>query len=406
MAGQTLRLNRRHILHLSHTDIRYDSRILKELRALENLDGYERVAIGVEHDEGASANAKALRAKIITIRLFTKALSWLPRIPRYILNMFELTLMFFMRGLLLKPSVIHCHDTLVLPAGVLVKLVSGCKVVYDAHELESNKNGQSSALSKATLFIERLCWRRVDLLVSVSDSILDWYQVHLGPKESILVLNSPEIDGLANSHSKNSNIPRYFHKLYDIPNNKLVFVYLGILGAGRGIEIALEAFASTSLEAHLVLIGYGDLSSQIQSFSDKHKNIHLHKPVPHDQVVALVSDADVGLCLVENVSLSDYYCLPNKLFEYCFAGLYILGSDFPEIRKVVDEYSLGTCCALEPDKVREAIQFLINHRPPRTKTDFSALGWDVQAERLVHGYRKLLEIQTTKQADKSDSPSH
>ena len=33
----------------------------------------------------------------------------------------------------------------------------------------------------------------------------------------------------------------------------------------------------------------------------------------------LIKEADVGLCLVENVSLSDYYCLPNKLFEYAFA---------------------------------------------------------------------------------------
>lgn len=379
------------LLHISHTDIRYDSRILKELHALEKLDDYERVAIGVELDEGASANTRPLRAKIVTVRLFTKMFSRLPRALRYAFNMLELTLKCFVRGTKLKPAVVHCHDTLVLPAGVLIKLATGCKLVYDAHELESNKNGQSRALSKATLFIEKLCWRWVDLLVSVSDSILAWYRDHLGPKESILVLNSPEIDGRTDARSEAGGSGRYFHELYDIPKDKLVFVYLGILGAGRGIEIALEAFASSSLDAHLVLVGYGDLSSQIQSYCDRHQNIHLHKPVPHDQVVALVAGADVGLCLVENVSLSDYYCLPNKLFEYCFAGLHILGSDFPEIRKVVDEYSLGTCCALEPNKVREAIQSLIDHRPTRTKADFSALSWDVQAERLVRGYRTLLD---------------
>jgi glycosyltransferase involved in cell wall biosynthesis len=270
-------------------------------------------------------------------------------------------------------------------------MLTGCKLVYDAHELESSKNGQTRAFSKGILFVERFCWRWVDLLVSVSDSILDWYRDHLGPKESILVLNSPEIDARTDAGSGAGGSGRYFHVSYAIPGDKLVFVYLGILGAGRGIEIALDAFASSSLDAHLVLVGYGDLSAHIQSYCDRHENIHLHKPVPHDQVVALVAAADVGLCLVENVSLSDYYCLPNKLFEYCFAGLHILGSDFPEIRKVIDEYSLGTCCALEPSKVREAIQFLIDHRPTRTATDFSALSWEAQAERLLHGYRKLLD---------------
>lgn len=378
------------LLHLSHTDIRSDSRILKELQALKVLENYERVAIGVERNEEAPPNVGALAARIVTIRLFTKSFRWLPRPFRYTLSMLELTFACFFRGISLKPVVVHCHDILVLPAGCLIKLLTKCKLVYDAHELESNKNGQSRLLSKGTLLVERLCWRWVDLLVSVSDSILAWYGTNLGPKENILVLNSPELDCRNDVWSGMGGSEKYFHKLYGISENKLVFVYLGVLGKGRGIEIALEAFATSSLDAHLVLVGYGDLSFRIQSYCDKFANIHLHEPVPHDQVVALVKNADIGLCLVENVSLSDYYCLPNKLFEYAFAGLHVLGSDFPEIRKVVNQYSLGTCCALDPDKVREAIHFLNNHRPTRVDSELIELSWDTQADRLVRGYRGLL----------------
>ena len=43
------------ILHLSHTDIRYDSRILKELDALRTIQAVRVEAIGVDHDEGAAA---------------------------------------------------------------------------------------------------------------------------------------------------------------------------------------------------------------------------------------------------------------------------------------------------------------------------------------------------------------
>ena len=40
-----------------------------------------------------------------------------------------------------------------------------------------------------------------------------------------------------------------------------------------------------------------------------------------------------------NVSLSGYYCLPNKLFEYCFCVP--IASDFPDIVDVVSKFKLG-----------------------------------------------------------------
>ena len=39
--------------------------------------------------------------------------------------------------------------------------------------------------------------------------------------------------------------------------------------------------------------------------------------------------------------MSDWLCLPNKFFEYAFAGLPIIASDFPELADVVQSYSLG-----------------------------------------------------------------
>ena len=68
-------------------------------------------------------------------------------------------------------------------------------------------------------------------------------------------------------------------------------------------------------------MGWGILETMIKKYSQDNKNIHVHAPVDHSEVVPLVSECDFGICNVENISLSDYLCLPNKLFEYCFAGL-------------------------------------------------------------------------------------
>jgi glycosyltransferase involved in cell wall biosynthesis len=270
-----------------------------------------------------------------------------------------------------------------LPGATLIKLITGAKLIYDAHELESDKSGQTPSLSKATIIIERFCWSSIDHLISVSSSILNWYHSNLGSKPSSLVLNSPVIKESC------STSDRYFHDLYNISYDKLVFVYLGILGHGRAIEIILEAFCKEKIKSHVVFVGYGELESKIKEFSLQNVNIHLHKPVPHEEVVSLVKNADIGLCLIENVSLSDYYCLPNKLFEYTFAGTPVLASDFPEIRKFVEQYHLGSCCTLDPSSIFNSILDMENSKPERLTDDLAELSWQNQAKKLVTAYETL-----------------
>jgi glycosyltransferase involved in cell wall biosynthesis len=375
------------ILHISHTDIRSDSRILKELEALTTFENYRILGIGFELDEGAATNLDQRKFEVITRRLHTRKLRFQPRFLRYALNFIELSWVLFRLAIQFKIAVVHCHDTLVLPAGWLIKKVSRCKLVYDAHELESDKNGQSKLLSQGTLLIEKFCWPQIDLLISVSDLILQWYQLNLGEKPTVLCLNSPVITENINS-SIDGGIDNYdyFHRLYDIKSESLVFIYLGILGAGRGIEIYLDAFSKAD-DAHIVFIGYGMLESKIREYSKLYKNIHFHKAVNHDQVVKLVSSADYGLCLIENISLSDYYCLPNKLFEYCFAGLPVIASNFPEIRNVVEVYNLGVCCAPNLESLCDVLEVIIQTRPKYVATDIASLSWYTQARRLTEFYR-------------------
>ena len=61
-----------------------------------------------------------------------------------------------LRAIRQKPDLIHCHDVLVLPLGVIVKLITRAKLIYDAHELESDRNGLSKFDGFLTLHFERL----------------------------------------------------------------------------------------------------------------------------------------------------------------------------------------------------------------------------------------------------------
>lgn len=372
------------ILHLTHTDTRFDNRILKEIGALTDTKLYNILCLGVSSVERAAMSNSIPDAKIRTLRLITKMPKWVPRSIRHLIMLIELYLRFTVLGIRHKPKIIHCHDTMVLAIGVFIKIISKSKLIYDAHELESNKNGQSKILAKATLFIEKLSWSYVDHLISVSDSIIEWYNINLGVKKSTIILNSPIIKSSA---EKKVN---YFHHLYDIEHSKLVFIYLGILGRGRGIDLILDAFCDENIESHIVFVGYGEFEKKISDIAKIKNNIHLHEAVPHEDVVSLVANADVGFCLIENVSLSDYYCLPNKLFEYAFAGLPILTSDFPDLSKLVNRYNLGKVCSLNLRALICIIKEMESYPLKRLSADLTELGWQRQGEKLISAYSIIL----------------
>jgi Pyruvate/2-oxoacid:ferredoxin oxidoreductase gamma subunit len=381
------------ILHISPTDIRYDSRILKELKAVKKIEDTTLVAYGIDDSEGHKYETE----NIPFIRIFniaTKNLKFLPRPIRYFVNLIEAFMRMVIPGIKYKPDVIHCHDTLYLPIAKAIKLFSGAKLIYDAHELESDKAGQSKILSKYTLFIEKMLWKDIDVLISVSPSIIDWYDKHLGKKKSVLILNSPLLDASQKEHNQSN----YLREKFNIPEGKKIFLYLGIISEeGRGVNLYLDVFQRKEVDSHIVFIGYGEYVDEIKKAAANNANIHYHPAVPHHQVVDVSRSADVGLCMIEAVSLSDYYCLPNKLFEYAFSELYILASNFPDIENVVEEYNLGKCSALDAENLFEIVKDIeYLDLSNRDKKDLYPLSWNFQETELIKMYNEILKIKNKK----------
>lgn len=374
------------IIHISHTDIRYDSRILKQIKVLSNLNK-KVIAIGVNSNELDESVHTSNNYNIITLKLLTKKLNFLPRLLRHGFNFLELNLKLIKYIIKYKPSVIHCHDTTVLPVGVFMSMFYKYKIIYDAHELESNRNGQGKFFSKIVLIIEKICWNSVDVFITVSDSIIEWYMVHLGQKENYLILNSPDIKN-QNENLENIN-HNYFHNKYNIEKSRKIFIYLGIIGEGRGINKYIKVFNDNDFNADIVFVGYGELTEFVKEASGKCNRIHYHEPVKHDEVVGLVKSADFGLCFIENISLSDYFCLPNKLFEYAFSGLTIIGSNFPEISKVVNQFNLGYTTEPEVEHISNLVKEIV-YKPKLKFNDLYELSWQAQAEKIGKIYSKLI----------------
>lgn len=375
------------VLHLTNTDINSDSRILKTKQSIANFShNYRVVGIGVKFEEEQHKSNVDEKIEIFSINLISRGFR-LPNTLKRIFSLVELSFKMIFKALKLKPDIIHCNDTMVLPLGVIIKLFTKSKLIYDAHELESNKNGLSKISRNMTFVCENYLWKFIDKLIVVSPSIGNWYHENIGKKDTEIIMNSPVLE--QNIVPTNTN---YFRDKFSIPNESKIFLYIGILGKGRGIELILNTFVNNQdLSSHLVFLGYGELKNYLTETSKNYKNIHIHDAVSHAEVVSIAKSADIGLCLIENISLSDYYCLPNKLFEYAFAEIPVLASNFPDMKDVINKFQLGKICELSENEIYTSIKEFENEKE-LIKIDSSLLyelSWQAQESKLFRLYSSL-----------------
>ena len=370
------------VLHLTHTDILSDSRILKEITALLT-NGYMVSGVNIGRVRGARSECPdGLNLIELTIR--SRALILFPKFLRHVFMLIESTVKVVRIAVKLSPTVIHCHDTIALYLGLLIKIFIPIKIIYDAHELESDKNGQGHIERLVTFYFEKFAWMRISALIVVSPSIKNWYFKNFSPIRAEVIYNSPVL-----SHT-NDFENNYIRRNFNIPNDSKVFIYIGGFIPGRGISLILEAFMMPNVSSHVVFLGYGELEAELLSAASLNSRIHVHNSIPHDEVVNIARSADFGLCLIENISLSDYYSLPNKLFEYVFAGLPVLGSNFPDIREVITDYGLGSCCELTVVDINQAIIELEHCSKDFKRLDLTPLSWESQQIKLLRLYRNMM----------------
>ena len=379
------------ILHLSNTDIRSDSRIIKEMNSVaKGSKLYNLIGIGVSEKKKNSFNKSNLN--INSINIFFRDVNYIPKVITHFFLILEITIKMLSLSLKSKPKIVHCHDTPVLPLGILIKFFTGSKVIYDTHELASDRNGLSSFLGWLVLFVEKRLWRFIDRLIVVSPSIKNWYMKNIGDKKCSIILNSPKVN------NKNNNIidKTYFRRKFSIPKNTRIFLNIGIVGPGRGIDLLTESFINQ--RAHLIFLGYGEYKEKLLKTALKNSNIHFHDSVPHDEVVKIAKSADVGLCLIENCSKSDFLCLPNKLFEYAFSEIPVLASNFPDLSYIVKGFKLGKCCNLKKNNIQKSIkEFVEMKRLPKINSkNLYELSWDAQEVKLIGIYSDLIEVKKFK----------
>jgi glycosyltransferase involved in cell wall biosynthesis len=368
------------VCHITTVHPPFDVRIfLKECKTLAKA-GYE-VYLIAQHDKEEIVDG----VHIIPI----------PKAKNRTQRIILLSIKALRSALKLKAEVYHFHDPELLPVGVLLKLLTGKKVIYDVHEDYSKQifskyyiprilRKSISYLIKMLEYISSLFF---DGIVTATDDILRNFSYH---KKAICVKNFPIIENIQ-SIIKIDNDEKNFFNL----------IYVGGIAEKRGIIQMVEALdlVASNKKVKLVLCGEfdpPDLEVKVRSLKGFEKVQYLGW-VDFRRIPELFIKADVGIVCLHPI-LNFITGLPIKLFEYMLAGLPVIASNFPLWKEIVEGNNCGICVnPLDPKGIAEAIKYLIEHPDEARKMGengrkavLEKYNWEKESEKLLDLYKGIL----------------
>lgn len=360
-------------LHVYPSPCTHETRILRETKSLAEACSFDRIVIAALWEEGLPER-EVLDEKREIRRFRARGHSRGGGLPEKLARHLDWQIRIF-RAFRSKPvGVLSCHALSVLPLAILFKGVLRSRVVYDTHELETETMGNAGMRKPLSRMVERFCLPRADALIVVNESIARWYKTTYRFDNLYVVRNIPVYRDLPTPNGQ-VNLLR---KEFGIPDGDLLFLYHGLIDEGRSIPLLLRTFKRLPPSRHIVFMGYGSLVEAVTRESVRSANIHYHPAVEPGRVLDYVGFADAGICLIENACLSYYLSLPNKLFECIMAGVPVIVSDFPEMRRLVEEGNCGWQIAVSE-------QALFNHLQAITEADLR------KKRRDLNAYRKSLD---------------
>ncbi|NHC11227.1 glycosyltransferase family 4 protein [Pseudomonas stutzeri] len=387
-------------------DFRNDARVLKEAESLTaaghhvtvfavHVPGFtqlrERVSNGVEVIRVPRDPLWRIRSpRRITANVVTPAQRGAIGLAMLALSRVWAHLMLLWGIARQRSDVVHAHDVNTLPTAWIAAKLSGAQIVYDAHEISTSREGYSG-VRKLVGWIERTLMPRVQGTITTTEARAKYFARAYGVERPVVLQNRPREQQAMRSDRIRAEL--------GLDQPWPIILYQGGVQQGRGLE-RLARVAADVPNAYFVFIGGGRLDGSLRRIVEE---LQLEQRVRFIPTVALAelpsytASADIGVQPIENTCLNHYTTDSNKLFEYVQAGLPVVASDLPEIRRVVREHDLGVLVP-EGDNLAlaAALRDLVGDEGKRryyaaqSRKAASVLNWESQEHELLALYERVL----------------
>ena len=358
------------------SDLVTDQRVQRAAGTLKEA-GYQVMLVGRVLSD--SIEMKGKRFRITRFKL------WVNKGPFFYLN-YNLRLFWYL--LWNQADILLSNDLDTLPANFLVSKIKGIPLVYDSHEYftgvpELSQRPKVKAIWKR---IESFIVPKIQYAYTVNSSIAQLYEDEYKIKFNV-IRNMPEV-----KFQIRTDLDIIKRELR-LPSDKATIILQGAgINIQRGAEEAVQAMQYVE-NAILLIIGSGDVIPALKLMVVElrlNEKVKFEPKKSPSELFHYTLCADLGLSLDKNTNLNYRFSLPNKIFDYIQAGVPILASDLPEVKKIIEGYNIG---CISPDHNIKNLATLMNKMidnkemrltwQENLKAASQELNWDHEKSKLL-----------------------
>lgn len=351
-------------------DLSYDQRIIRICTSMAQ-NGYSVTLVGARLKQSLPLQSRNFKQK----RLFTPFGKGFGFYAGYNISLF-----FYL--LFSKAEIVCCIDTDTMLPVWLASSIKNCTRVYDAHEYFSQ---QKEIISRPRIYrvwhaIEKRFIPKFKNGYTVSESIADAFKELYAVQYSVI-----------------RNMPLLQETTASGPVKERYILYQGAVNEARGLEFLIPAMKQ--VDAQLLIYGDGNFMAQTKALINENnlrdKVLCKGKLMP-EELEKITALAYIGINLVENNGLNQYYSLANKFFDYIHAGVPQLSMNFPEYRRINEQYEVAWLVDdLQTDTLVNALNQLMKDESlhQRLKQQCEAarrvFNWQEEEKTLIRFYNNL-----------------
>lgn len=303
------------ILIIVYNKIENDARVIRSAEALATIANVTLVSFGSD----CSYKNKHFKSIVFT----SGSISQLN-----LLNFWIKVLRYFIRTRS-KYDFIYLNDYYLPIIGWIAHWGLSKKWIYDAHELLIwNKDTRPTFRKRFFYYLERISIKSASLVITTNYERMRIMQYVYRLKNVIYVLNT-----------SNKNTEDISKKA-----TKMIIGYQGYMSESRNVSKLIDMLLYLPRNVKLKLIGDGpDLNLYKSLVNEKNlqDRVIFTGLVPYSELFEESKECVVGIVMYKLEGLNNYYCSPNKIYEYAHLKIPMILSSQPFLKFINEKYQIG-----------------------------------------------------------------
>ncbi len=356
--------------------LEYRGRLLKEIKTLQNA-GFEcRLVLGNIGEREVDASRYDFEIKDYRVPCFRGKI-------RYFFEQLRFAWQAGREIAASRSDFVFCLALDGVLAGVVAKRFRpSLRLIFDSNELH---------LESFNSRLKRAVWKPLQAIaIRCSDAIL-----HAEPNR--MEYFKKKYGGGTKVQTVIENFPHYHAKGLppDPGDGPVKVIYLGALGNDRYTHELIVAGRAMEGVVELDFVGFA--TPEVMADLDRRygkkpaPNIRILPPVAYDEIPVLLENYHIGIALYKNTNLNNYFCAPNKVYDYLMSGMAVIANDYPGLRKVLEDRRLGACLTeVTPASFGNAVNRILREKRWQNITDDvrRSYSWEQQEQKLLALFRE------------------